>query len=213
VEDAPGLSGDLESLVSWWQEHQSGTTRKVAWITAESIDHTQSELIDRAVDAGATLAALSWMTGDVAARSVIAKATGSLASDVVARQPMASDVQWMRSVSEVRDLGARAHDDPDLARLVEGLQRASERELPVLFDGAAAHAAAVIAAQQDRSKAYWWLPVSSSIDPAITLAQRTLGVNPALDLHSDGKGSAALQAAVALLDVFDPPQETPSLQH
>lgn len=205
------LSGDLERLVMWWRERRSTHACSVAWIASDSADREPAQAVDRAVDAGVTLAALAWSAGDVVARSVIAKATGSPASDVVERQPAASDIQWMRSVSQVRDLGATAHSDQDLASLVEGLLRAGERELPVLFDGVAAHAAAVIAAQQDSSKAYWWLPVSSSTDPAIALAQRELGVSPALDLHTDGNGTAALQAAVALLDVFDPPEETPSL--
>ena len=208
VDTTGSLSGDLERLVTWWRERRSTHACTVTWIASDSGDREPAQAVDRAVDAGAALASLSWSTGDVVARSVIAQATSSPASDVVQRQPMTSDIQWMRSVSEVRDLGSTAHSDPDLASLVAGLLRASERKLPVLFDGVAAHAAAVIAAQQDSAKAHWWLPVSSSTDPAIALAQRELGVSPALDLHTDGIGTAALRAAVALLEVFDPPEET-----
>jgi len=211
VDPTGSLSGDLERLLAWWRDRRSTHACTVAWIESNAGDRGPAEGVDRAVDAGVTLAALAWSAGDVVARSVIAQATGSPASDVVERQPTTTDIQWMRKVSEVRDLGATAHSDPDLARLVEALLRAGERELPILFDGVAAHAAAVIAAQQDSSKAHWWLPVSSSTDPAIALAQRELGINPALGLHTDGNGTAALQAALALIEVFDPPEETSSL--
>lgn len=208
MEDAPKLSGDLESLVSWWQERQSGGIRKVAWIASDSIDHTPSELIDRAVDSGATLATLYWQVGDVAARCIVADITGSPASAVVERTATTDDLEWMRSVAAIRDSRSEAETDPIVQAVAEALIRASERKLPVLFDGITVHAAALVGAQQDTSHAFWWLPASSSADPAIQLAQRDLALLPALDLQTDGTGSAALQAATALLDLFDPAEES-----
>lgn len=207
MESARRLSGDLAALVSWWREHQSGTTRKVAWITEDAIAHTPRKLIDRAVDSGATLAALSWPTGDVAARCIIADMTGSPASAVVERAETTSDLEWMRSVAAIRDSRIESEADPIVQAVADALIRASERQLPVLFDGITAHAAAVVAAQQDASHAFWWLPASSSVDPAIQLAQKELTLQPALDLHTDGRGSAGLQATLAVLDSFDPDQE------
>lgn len=197
-------SGDLARLLDWWHEHQGQRRRNITWITDVNSEQSLSESVDTAIDSGANLIMLSCDEPDLTARAALADSLDTPASSVVNPVTDSGDLDWMRQVAAIRDLRFSGVPRESIDAIAAGLTRAAARSTPVIFDGVAAYAGALAAVNDDVAGSRWWLPACSSSDPAIALAQRSLSVTPALDLHTDGRGTYGLQAVAALLDLVDP---------
>jgi nicotinate-nucleotide--dimethylbenzimidazole phosphoribosyltransferase len=128
------------------------------------------------------------------------------------------DLAWMHKVAAVRDLRRRAWphrsdqlellaaiDGADLGLLAGLLLRASARQTPVLLDGVAAAAAALIANTVTIFAARWWQAAQLTGEPAQAVALRELRLDPVVDFAmatGDGAGGlvalGVLRAALAL---------------
>ena len=203
------LSGDLARLVQWWCERADNRARTVGHIDLEGLEGAEGEdvdftaQVDRAIDSGASLVCIYGQPADVSMQAAIATQTGVNAASMIEQTVGMSDLQWMRTVAEIRDARSTAVSDDRIASLAAALLRCSERRTPVLFDGPFAHAAALNAANSDDQALFWWLPVSSSTDHAIREVQDKLELTPALDLHLDGTGDSGVRAVLALLAEFE----------
>lgn len=197
-------SGDLGRLLAWWLDRSGGRSRVNFLIDANETTDQVVRDVDRAIDAGSTLLLVASDDLQIPARIAIAQVANSPASSVVRDDEALNDIEWMREVAAIRDHSHDTEQSQAIDALAEALTRAADRRTPVIFDGVALHAAAVRAMDPDISRTHWWIPASSSIDPAIQLAQRTLNLTPALDLHTDGCGQTALQSVNALLDLLNP---------
>lgn len=198
------LSGDLDRLAKWWTDHGAGFDSPPAWFLQPHDD--MAGAVDRAVDSGATAILLAVEDADLPARAVIASESGCSAASVVRYESDMNDFEWMQTVALIRDLRRDLSLDPRVSNLAAALTRSSARRTPVIFDGVLAHAAALVAAGSDLDAPGWWLPASSSSDPAIAAAQRQLDTKPALDLNLDGRGEGGLRACWALVELVVPEQ-------
>lgn len=177
-------------------------------------------IADAEVDAGAELL----IPGDMGignttvAATLIAAVTG--AEPVVAVGPGTGidDAGWARKTAVVRDalFRARGVSDPwgllrccggaDLAALAGFCAQAAVRRTPVLLDGLASTAAALVAERLAPGARAWWQAGHRSPEPAHALACAALQLEPILDLRmrlGEGTGAAValpvLRAAVAAL--------------
>ncbi len=128
------------------------------------------------------------------------------------------DIAWMHKVAAVRDGRRRAWphrsaptellaslDATDSAFLVGVLLRAAARRTPVLLDGLVAVSAAMVADAAKPGARRWWRPAQLTGEPALSVALRTLDLEPVLDLSiaaGDGRGGllalGLLRAAILL---------------
>lgn len=204
------LSGDLARLVQWWCERADNRARTVGRIDLEGLEDAEGEdedftaQVDWAIDSGASLVCIYGQPADVSMQAAIATQTGVNAASMIEQAAGMSDLEWMRTVAEIRDTRSAAVSDDRIASLAAALLRCSERRTPVLFDGPFAHAAALHAANSDDQVRSWWLAASSSTDHAIREVQDKLELTPALDLHMDGTGDTGVRAVLALLEEFEP---------
>ena len=200
------LSGDLARLVQWWCERADNRARVVGHIDLDGLEDAANAnvdftaQVDRAIDSGASVVCIYGQPADVSMRAAIATQTGVNAASMIEQASGMSDLDWMRTVAEIRDARSAAVSDQRIESLAAALRRCSERRTPVLFDGPFAHASALYAANSDDQALSWWLPVSSSTDQAIREVQDKLELVPALDLHLDGTGDVGVRAVLALLD-------------
>jgi nicotinate-nucleotide--dimethylbenzimidazole phosphoribosyltransferase len=129
------------------------------------------------------------------------------------------DAGWARKTAAVRDAMFRAEpvlSDPvallqrcggaDLAGLAGFCAQAAVRRTPLLLDGLAVTAAALIAERLAPGARLWWQAGHLSTEPAHALALAQLGLDPIVDLKmrlGEGTGAAValpvLRAAVAAL--------------
>jgi len=198
--------GDLTRLAHWWFERRPSSQRVVSWLTGTIDPMSVVDQVDKAIDSGVSLIAIAASGDEIPARSLIAIKAGIGAAEATAHRLHLSDLQWMRTVAQIRDQRAKNEPDLHLTALSAVFSRCSERKTPVLFDGVIAHAAAVqafAASDQEHPANYWWLPASTSTDPAITTATRHLDLTAALNLLGDGTGDLAVRAVLAVLDVLD----------
>jgi nicotinate-nucleotide--dimethylbenzimidazole phosphoribosyltransferase len=116
-----------------------------------------------------------------------------------------SDPEWMTWVAEVRDARVRGlphrHEVAELLACVGDLQlaaltgfvlRAAARRTPVLLDGVAAAAAALLAREVAPNVVRWWHAGAGSTRPAHALALEEFAGVPILDLRlrvDDGIGA------------------------
>ena len=107
----------------------------------------------------------------------------------------------------VRDLVKQVAPDPLLEAASACLLSASQRSTPIIFDGVGNHAAALLAADGHPGASRWWLPATSSSDPAIEAVQRALHLRPAANLRHSGIGDEGIKAALALLHIVSAPSE------
>jgi nicotinate-nucleotide--dimethylbenzimidazole phosphoribosyltransferase len=119
------------------------------------------------------------------------------------------DQEWMRMVSAVRDNLRRvkkAPDDPislleaiggtELAHLTGVMLGAAARRTPMLFEGLACTAAAVMASRITGAAASWFMPAHADPDPAAAAGLRHMGRSALLDLGLfPGDGLAVVLAA------------------
>ncbi|UVO10638.1 nicotinate-nucleotide--dimethylbenzimidazole phosphoribosyltransferase [Mycobacterium sp. SVM_VP21] len=176
---------------------------------------------DEEVDGGADLL----IPGDMGignttvAATLIAAVTGAEPSDVVGHGTGIDDAGWARKTAAVRDALFRSraqHADPlallrccggaDFAALAGFCAQAAVRRTPVLLDGLASTAAALVAERLAPGARAWWQAGHRSPEPAHALACAALGLEPILDLQmrlGEGTGAAValpvLRAAVAAL--------------
>ena len=169
-------------------------------------------LVDREVDAGADLLMLAMPGAGLAVPSaaLVGLLTGSDASMVTATGQ--DDTAWMAACAATRDTMrlARAHlgEQPALLAAVGGLDLAvatgvllgaAARRTPVVLDGPASAAAALVAARLSFRAADWWIAGQVSPDPAHRLALGRLSQEPLLDLSLRGDDGVGALLAVPVL--------------
>lgn len=152
---------------------------------------------DIEVDAGADLL----ITGDLGvanstpATVLVAALTGTEPVAAIGRGSGIDDNAWMRKAAAIRDALRRARPvlgDPlallrtaggaDLAATAGFLAQAAVRRTPVLLDGLACGAAAIVAEEFAPGAAAWWVAAHRSDEPAHALALEHLDLDPILDL-------------------------------
>jgi NaMN:DMB phosphoribosyltransferase len=164
-------------------------------------------LVDEEVDQGADLLVVAAPdpAAGVAAEALVGLLTRRDAAAVTSRGATIDDSAWMRRCAAIRDTmrGARPTladqvalldvlDRPDLAATTGVLLRAAARRTPVLLDGAATAACALVGHRVAFRAVAWWAAAHRSPEPAHDLALDRLGLEPLLDLGvraEDGTGA------------------------
>lgn len=186
----------------------------------ESAQHAHDAavaLIDREVDAGCGLVVLAAPgAGPELAMAAIAAFTGEEPVKALGFDPRLSDHVWMARMVTVRDALHRVESatdlpatlaalgDPVLAGTTGALGRAVHRRTPVVLDGLASLAAAVVLAHYADLDTGLLQVAALDARPAAAAAHRALGLRPLLDLGDadDGVPGAIvlglLRAAVLL---------------
>lgn len=176
---------------------------------------------DEEVDAGADLLVAGDMgIGNTTAAAVLVAAlTNTEPVAVVGPGTGVDDDGWARKTAAIRDALFRARPvlpDPvallrccggaDLAAMAGFCAQAAVRRTPVLLDGLAVTAAALVAERLAPGARQWWQAGHRSTEPAHALALAALELEPILDLRmrlGEGTGAAlalpVLRAAVATL--------------
>lgn len=158
------------------------------------------------VDAGADVFVVVCRTAP-GTPALVAALTGTEPVDVAAR-----DVHWRRVVGEVREALLTYRDaspldlavalgEPALAGFLAG---AAKRRTPVVLDGAATAAAALVARGVAPGCEAYFVAGHVTPDPAHRVALEALGLAPLLDLgiKSDGGALLALPLLDAALDLL-----------
>jgi nicotinate-nucleotide--dimethylbenzimidazole phosphoribosyltransferase len=188
--------------------------------TAAAIDAGRA-IADEEVDTGADLLIAGDMgIGNTTAATVlVATLTGTEPVAAVGYGTGIDDTGWMRKTAAVRDALFRAGPlgcDPigllrccggaDLAAMAGFCAQAAVRRTPLLLDGLAVTAAALVADRLAPDARLWWQAGHRSTEPAHGPALAQLGLDPILDLRmrlGEGTGAAlalpVLRAAVAAL--------------
>ncbi len=188
--------------------------------TARAIAAGQ-RIADDEVDAGADLL----IAGDMGignttpAAVLVAALTNTEPVAVVGFGTGIDDNAWSRKTAAVRDALFRARpvlEDPvallrscggaDFAAMAGFCAQAAIRRTPLLLDGMAVTAAALVAERLAPGARLWWQAGHRSTEPGHALALRALDLEPILDLRmrlGEGSGAAlavpVLRAAVAAL--------------
>ncbi|HTQ17893.1 nicotinate-nucleotide--dimethylbenzimidazole phosphoribosyltransferase [Mycobacterium sp.] len=178
-------------------------------------------IADEEVDAGADLL----IAGDMGignttpAAVLVAALTNSEPVAVVGFGTGIDDASWARKTAAVRDSLFRAQRllrDPvgllrccggaDLAAMAGFCAQAAVRRTPLLLDGMAVTAAALVAERLAPGARLWWQAGHRSTEPGHSLALTSILLDPILDLRmrlGEGTGAAValpvLRAAVAAL--------------
>jgi nicotinate-nucleotide--dimethylbenzimidazole phosphoribosyltransferase len=178
-------------------------------------------IADEEVDAGADLL----IAGDMGIGNTTAAAV--LVAALTNAEPVAAvgfgtgidDAGWARKTAAVRDAlfrASRVLPDPvgllrccggaDLAAMAGFCAQAAVRRTPLLLDGMAVTAAALVADRLAPGARHWWQAGHRSTEPGHQLALTALELEPILDLRmrlGEGTGAAValpvLRAAVAAL--------------
>ncbi|MEE6138987.1 nicotinate-nucleotide--dimethylbenzimidazole phosphoribosyltransferase [Mycobacterium sp. 050128] len=188
--------------------------------TASAIAAGQ-RIADEEVDAGADLLIAGDMgIGNTTAAAVLVAAlTNAEPVAVVGFGSGIDDAGWARKTAAVRDALYRTRPvlpDPvallrccggaDLAAMAGFCAQAAVRRTPLLLDGMAVTAAALVAERLAPGARQWWQAGHRSTEPGHALALTALDLDPILDLRMRlGEGSGAtlalpvLRAAVATL--------------
>ncbi len=179
------------------------------------------QIADDEVDAGADLL----IAGDIgignttAAAVVVAALTNAEPVAVVGFGTGIDDAGWARKTAAVRDALFRTRlvlPDPvgllrcgggaDLAAMAGFCAQAAVRRTPLILDGMAVTAAALVAERLAPGARQWWQAGHRSTEPGHALALAELGLDPILDLRmalGEGTGAAValpvLRAAVGAL--------------
>jgi nicotinate-nucleotide--dimethylbenzimidazole phosphoribosyltransferase len=179
------------------------------------------QIADEEVDAGADLL----IAGDIGignttpAAVLVAAMTNAEPVVVVGFGTGIDDAGWGRKTAAVRDALFRTRlvlPDPvgllrcgggaDLAAMAGFCAQAAVRRTPLILDGMAVTAAALVAERLAPGARQWWQAGHRSTEPGHALALAELGLDPILDLRmalGEGTGAAValpvLRAAVAAL--------------
>ena len=179
------------------------------------------QIADEEVDAGADLLIAGDMgIGNTTAAAVLVAAlTNAEPVAVVGFGTGIDDAGWARKTAAVRDALFRTRlvlPDPvgllrccggaDLAAMAGFCAQAAVRRTPLLLDGMAVTAAALVAERLAPGARQWWQAGHRSTEPGHALALTALDLDPILDLRmrlGEGTGAAValpvLRAAVAAL--------------
>lgn len=171
-------------------------------------------IADEEVDAGADLLVAGDMGigNSTAATVLVAALTGAEPVAAVGYGTGIDDAGWMRKTAAVRDALFRARtaeSDPvallrccggaDLAALAGFCAQAAVRRTPLVLDGLAVTAAALVAERLAPGARLWWQAGHRSTEPAHGLALAQLQLDPILDLRMRlGEGTGALVAVPVL---------------
>ena len=179
------------------------------------------QIADEEVDAGADLL----IAGDIGignttpAAVLVAAMTNAEPVAVVGFGTGIDDAGWARKTAAVRDALFRTRlvlPDPvgvlrcgggaDLAAMAGFCAQAAVRRTPLILDGMAVTAAALVAERLAPGARQWWQAGHKSTEPGHALALAELGLDPIVDLRlrlGEGTGAAValplLRAAVAAL--------------
>ena len=185
-------------------------------------------IADEEIDAGADLL----IPGDMGianttpASALIGLLMNQDAAAVTGRGTGIDDEAWMRKVVAVRDAMRRGRrllpeqvellaciGGADFAAMTGFLLQASLRRTPVLLDGIASGACALLAHRVAFRSSSWWQAGHKSVEPAHALALNRLQLSPLLDYQLRlGEGTGALlalpllraaQATLADMSTFD----------
>jgi nicotinate-nucleotide--dimethylbenzimidazole phosphoribosyltransferase len=172
------------------------------------------EVADAEIDGGADLLIAGDLgVGNSTPSSVLVAAlTGAEPVAVVGRGSGIDDNGWMRKAAAIRDALRRAKAvlaDPvallrtaggaDLAAITGFLAQAALRRTPVLLDGLASGAAALVAEELAPGARSWWVAAHRCAEPAFDLVLEHLDLKPVVDLDIRlGEGTGA-SAALPLL--------------
>lgn len=167
---------------------------------------------DAEIDSGTALIALAANTAAAAALAV-AVLTDAEPVALLPRGAASVDTQgWIERATALRDgrrrLTAAKGDgdrfldelgDPRFAAVAALALRAAARRTPVLLDGTAAVAAALVGSDVQLRATRWWQVADTSPDPVHVRAVEQLGKLPLLALGTaDGSGTAGLLAVAVL---------------
>lgn len=219
--DGPG--GFSPEISAYKVRRGSGDIAREDALTAEETVAAVAagrRIADQEVDSGADLL----IPGDMGignttvATTLVAALTGAEPAEAVGPGTGIDDAGWARKTAAVRDalFRARRETDPlsllrccggaDLAALAGFCAQAAVRRTPVLLDGLASTAAALVSERLAPGARAWWQAGHRSPEPAHALACAALGLEPILDLRmrlGEGTGAAValgvLRAAVAAL--------------
>jgi nicotinate-nucleotide--dimethylbenzimidazole phosphoribosyltransferase len=168
---------------------------------------------DAEVDAGTDLLVLAARDGTAAPAGLVGALTGAEPVDLLPRGAEATDTaDWIARAIALRDgrravSGLRAQpddllaalDSPTLAAAVGFVLQAAARRTPLVLDGSAAVAAALLGYEIQPRAGRWWQLADTSPDPVHAKAAEQLGHRPLLDLGTTvGDGTAGV-LAVAIL--------------
>lgn len=168
------------------------------------------QLADAEIDAGADLLVL----GDVGignttpAAAIIGLYAPADVTSVVGRGTGIDDAGWMRKCAAVRDAMRRGRElkgepldllaaigAPDFAAMLGFLLQSAARRTPVILDGVAPTAVALVAHRVAFRAREWWLAGHLSPEPGHAAALERLDLAPVLDLQMrHGEGTGALLA-------------------
>lgn len=210
AETAPGLatykirrgSGRIDREDALSQEQAQAALEAGRTIADEEIDGGADLLIPGDMGIGNT----------TPSAVLVAALAGREAAAVTGRGTGIDDDGWMRKVVAVRDALRRARQvagDPmallgcaggaDLAAMTGFLAQAAVRRTPVLLDGVASAACAVVAEELAPGARNWWLAGSRSTEPAQRVALERLELTPILDIGLRlGEGTGGLLAVPVL---------------
>lgn len=191
--------------------------------TARAIANGQ-QIADEEVDAGADLLIAGDMgIGNTTAAAVLVAAlTNAEPVVVVGYGTGIDDAGWARKTAAVRDALFRVRPllpnpaallrccgGADLAAMAGFCAQAAVRRTPLLLDGLAVTAAALVAERLAPGSRQWWQAGHRSTEPSHELALQALELDPILDLRmrlGEGTGAAValpvLRAAVAALSAM-----------
>jgi nicotinate-nucleotide--dimethylbenzimidazole phosphoribosyltransferase len=168
---------------------------------------------DDEIDAGADLLALAAVDDTLAPALLVSLLTGVEPVALLPRGAAAIDsAGWIAAAVRLRDTRQtladlrnspgdllEAVDSPLLAAATGVVLRAAARRTPLVLDGPAALAAALLIARVQPRAPQWWQLADTTDDPIHTHAARHLGQTPMLQLGAGrGDGPAALLAAGVL---------------
>ncbi len=216
----PAAAPELPPLVTRHKVRRgSGAIDREDALTDQEVGQalaTGVAIADEEIDRGADLL----IAGDMGignttpAAVLVAALTGAEPVAVVGRGTGIDDAGWMRKAAAIRDALRRARPvvaDPvallrtaggaDLAAMAGFLAQAAVRRTPVILDGLATGAAALLAEELAPGAREWWVAGHRSVEPAHTLVLEHLQLEPVLDLGMRlGEGSGAV-AALPLLQM------------
>jgi nicotinate-nucleotide--dimethylbenzimidazole phosphoribosyltransferase len=211
--DVPASDDTTDAIAKYKVRRSSGAIDVEDALTPEEVTaalEAGRAVADDEVDGGADLL----IAGDLGignttpAAVLVAALTGAEPVAVVGRGSGIDDATWMRKTVAIRDALRRARPvtaDPvallrtvggaDFAAMAAFLAQAAVRRTPVLLDGMAVGAAAMVAEELAPGARFWWLAAHRSDEPAHASVLDHLHLPPLLDLGMRlGEGTGALAA-------------------
>jgi NaMN:DMB phosphoribosyltransferase len=178
-----------------------------------------SEAADHEIEAGADLIVLAGHDDTLVPTVLIGLLTGTEPVALLPRGAAAIDTEnWIARAEQLRDARRRvadlrtrpddllaALDSPVLAAAAGFALCAAVRRTPVVLDGTAVLAAALLCVDSQSRASRWWQVADTSTERAHARALEQLGLRPLLDLGTSlGDGTAGLLAVTVLRAAVTP---------